>query len=55
MKVRCDFCGSEQEINKIHKDYQRLAKEPEGVFVCNNCSNKVRCQALKTQKTVKPI
>jgi len=49
------FCGAEQEINKIHKDYQRLAKEPKGIFVCNTCSDKARSQALKTQKSAKPI
>ncbi|MFA5536223.1 MAG: DUF2197 domain-containing protein [Bacillota bacterium] len=55
MKVRCMLCGTEQEINKIHKDYQRLAKDPRGIFVCNACSNKARFQALETQKTAKPI
>ncbi|NLL18945.1 MAG: DUF2197 domain-containing protein [Clostridia bacterium] len=55
MKVRCSLCGAEQEITKIHKDYQRLAREPEAVYICNYCSRRVQYQAKETQKPQRPI
>lgn len=55
MKVRCSLCGAKQEISKIHKDYQRLAREPEAVFICNQCSHRVHFQAKEYQKPQKPI
>lgn len=55
MKVSCSICGKEQEISKIHKDYQRLARDPEAVFICNYCTNRVRYQAKESQKPLKPV
>ncbi|MGI6552230.1 MAG: DUF2197 domain-containing protein [Bacillota bacterium] len=55
MQIKCSLCGAVQEITKIHKDYQRLAKDPQGVFICHTCENKVRFQAAELQKPGKPI
>ncbi|HHW07975.1 MAG TPA: DUF2197 domain-containing protein [Clostridia bacterium] len=55
MKVRCSICGREQEISKIHKDYQRLARDPQAAFVCNLCTNRVQYQAREAQKPLRPV
>ncbi|NLC77430.1 MAG: DUF2197 domain-containing protein [Clostridia bacterium] len=55
MKIRCSLCGTEQEISKIHKDYQRLARDPEAVYICRNCSHRVQFQAKEAQKPQKPM
>ncbi len=47
MLVKCTLCGEKQEITKIHKDYQRLAKNPDGPFVCFKCNNLTRANANK--------
>ncbi|MHB1421161.1 MAG: DUF2197 domain-containing protein [Bacillota bacterium] len=56
MQVRCTICGQQSELNKIHKDYQKLAKDPQAVYICFNCNNRLQIQAReKQQKTTKPL
>ncbi|HHY59216.1 MAG TPA: DUF2197 domain-containing protein [Clostridia bacterium] len=55
MKVRCSICGQEQEITKIHKDYQRLAQNPQAPFICRLCTGRVRYQAVEAQKPLRPV
>lgn len=50
MEVKCSICGKKEEITKIHKDYQKLAANPELHYVCWNCENRMRFQAQKMQK-----
>lgn len=55
MEVRCSLCGTKVELTKIHKDYDRLARDPKGTFVCNQCHARVKYQAEQQLKTPKPI
>ncbi|MEW6623308.1 MAG: DUF2197 domain-containing protein [Bacillota bacterium] len=56
MEVKCSFCGKIQELPKTHKDYQRLANNPQGTFVCFICNNKLKLQAYEMIKgEKKPI
>lgn len=56
MEVSCTLCGQREEIGKIHKDYQKLASNPQGVFICSRCNLLVRSQLLDQQKKdIKPI
>ncbi|TDA65660.1 MAG: DUF2197 domain-containing protein [Clostridia bacterium] len=55
MQVRCSLCGAEVELTKIHKDYDRLARDPQGVFVCPKCHRMVQVQAQKQQNPPRPI
>ncbi len=41
MKVRCMTCGQEVEISKLHKDYLKLAANPQAAFICDACSQKI--------------
>lgn len=55
MEVRCTLCGRREELTKIHKDYQRLAANPKGLYICARCSQRVQFEATEEQKTPKPI
>ena len=55
MDVKCSMCGKIDGITKIHKDYQKLAKQPESVYVCELCKAKLKFQAVQSQKNPKPI
>ena len=55
MEVRCSLCGRREEISKIHKDYQRLAANPQALYICARCSRKVQFEATEEQKVPKPI
>lgn len=50
MIVLCSLCGKKQEIGKIHKDYQRLAKNPKATFICTYCNNLSQIEANKEVK-----
>ncbi|WP_169734743.1 DUF2197 domain-containing protein [Desulfitibacter alkalitolerans] len=45
MLVKCSLCGIKEEISKIHKDYQRLASNPQGIYICFKCNNHVKISA----------
>lgn len=47
MLVKCSLCGREEEITKIHKDYQRLASKPESPYICFKCNNYVKISTNK--------
>lgn len=55
MEVRCTLCGRREELTKIHKDYQRLAANPKGLYICARCSQRVQFEATEEQKPPKPI
>lgn len=55
MEVRCTVCGKTYEITKLHKDYLRLAQNPQSPFICNNCVNVVRYQSQESSRPKKPI
>ncbi len=56
MKVVCRICGREEELQKTHKDYQRIAADRSGVYICYRCSNMVHLQMKRMQKSpVKPL
>jgi len=55
VEVRCSLCGRREEITKIHKDYQKLAANPQAPYICSRCSWKVQYEAVEEQKVPKPI
>ncbi|MDS1029892.1 DUF2197 domain-containing protein [Bacillota bacterium LX-D] len=55
MEIHCSICGKKYEITKIHKDYLRLASDPKGIYICNNCKNRIRYQNQEGNKPKKPI
>ncbi len=55
MEVRCSICGKKEELTKIHKDFQKLRKNPHAPYICNYCSNKVQYQAKEEQKPKRPL
>lgn len=55
MEIRCSLCGAIVELTKVHKDYQRVAADPKGFYVCRRCAGRVQHQAVKDQKPPKPI
>jgi len=55
MEVKCSLCGKHEEINKIHKDYQRLAKNPKDSYICWNCQNRVKINSFEKNRPKKPI
>ncbi len=50
MLVKCSICGETQELTKIHKDYQRIASNPNGIVVCFQCNCILQFQAKLTSK-----
>lgn len=55
MEVKCVICGKREEIGKIHKDYDRLARDPKGLYICYFCSTRVHKQAKDSLKAPKPM
>lgn len=56
MLVKCSLCGLKEEISKIHKDYQRFASNPQGIYICFKCNNSVKISASVTlKKETKPL
>ena len=53
MEVRCNICGKTHEINKLDKDYERLAKNRQSVYICENCSKKLSIQAAQGNELLK--
>lgn len=48
MKVKCVLCGKEEDINKLHKDYKKMAVNPAAAYFCEVCSLKLSNQASKS-------
>jgi len=56
MLVKCSLCGLKEEISKIHKDYQRIASNPQGIYICFKCNNSVKISASTAmKKDIKPL
>ena len=55
MELRCSLCGCKVEITKVHKDYQKMAANPEKPWICATCQDRVRFQARETAKDKKPL
>lgn len=55
MEVKCSVCGKKETITKIHQEYQKLAKQPEALYVCEFCKFRINFQAKESQKQPKPI
>jgi len=55
MEVKCALCGRKEEITKVHKDYQKLARDKNAVYTCEICRARLRYQATRQQKSERPI
>lgn len=55
MQIKCSLCGRVEEITKIHKDYDKLAKKVTSTYFCELCNNKLKFAAKETQKPAKPV
>lgn len=55
MEIKCIVCNKKIEITKMHKDFQKLRKDPSLPFICDFCNNKLRHQAREEQKPKQPI
>jgi uncharacterized protein YlaI len=55
VQVKCSLCGKVDNITKIHKDYNQLAKNKDKAYFCEQCSFKVKFQAKEIQIPPKPI
>jgi uncharacterized protein YlaI len=55
LEVRCSLCGRKEVIKKTHKEYQRLAKNPDAVYFCQICQMKLQYDASEYNKPKKPI
>ncbi|MBQ9993050.1 MAG: DUF2197 domain-containing protein [Firmicutes bacterium] len=53
MEVRCNICGKTHEIDKLDRNYERLAKNPTGVYICDGCSKMLSMQAAKDNEILK--
>lgn len=54
MEVKCSLCGKVEAINKVHKDYTKIARG-KSTYVCEKCENKVRYNAMDKNKPHKPM
>ncbi|NLK01246.1 MAG: DUF2197 domain-containing protein [Clostridia bacterium] len=54
MEVQCSICGKKETITKIHGDYFKIAREG-AVYICENCSNRLRSHAMGSSKPKKPM
>ncbi len=50
MEVKCCICGEKVSISKIHQDYAKLAKNPNGTFVCDSCQKRVKGETVSRWK-----
>lgn len=55
MEVKCWICGAKVDLPKFHKDYQRLANNPDDLFVCEKCQRRLNWEAQKKQKPAPPL
>jgi len=55
MQVKCALCGKTDEINKMHKDYAKLAKNKSAPYFCERCQFRVSSEAKESQAPTKPI
>lgn len=47
MEVKCKICQKPYKISKTHRDYSKRIANPQMVYICSACSNKVQGQAIK--------
>jgi len=50
MKVKCLLCGKEEEINKLHKDFNKLKDNTSATYFYEACTRKLSSQALRDNK-----
>ncbi len=55
MEVKCSLCGKKEVITEVHKDYERLSKNPKTVYFCQMCLARLQYDALEYNKPKKPI
>mgnify|MGYP005847197311 CR=1 FL=1 len=55
VSVRCTLCGKKEDIDPVHKDYNKIRHNPKTVYICNHCNNKLRFDADESQKPKKPM
>lgn len=53
--TRCALCGKKEEVEPVHKDYDKIRLNPKTVYICNYCSNKLRFDADEANKPKKPM
>lgn len=55
MEVRCSLCGRREAISDVHKDYEKITKNPKSIYICDLCLSKVQHEASDYSKPKKPI
>jgi len=55
LEVRCSLCGKKESITEVHKDFERITKNPKSVYFCQMCLSKLQYDALEYNKPKKPI
>jgi uncharacterized protein YlaI len=44
LEVRCALCGKREVITDVHKDFDRLEKDPKVTYFCEMCLSKLQFQ-----------
>jgi uncharacterized protein YlaI len=55
LEVRCSLCGRRETISDVHKDYEKITKNPKSIYICDVCLSKVQHEAGDSSKPKKPI
>jgi uncharacterized protein YlaI len=55
LEVRCSLCGRKEAISDVHKDYEKITKNPKSLYFCDLCLSKVQYEAGEYNKPKKPI
>ncbi len=55
MEVHCSLCGRREAISDVHKDYEKITKNPKTIYICDLCLSKVQYEASEYNKPRKPI
>lgn len=55
LEVRCALCGKKEVISDVHKDYDKLTKNPKTIYFCDLCLSRVQYEAGEYNKPKKPI
>lgn len=49
MQARCSVCGKEEQITKLHKDYKKMQRNPDTVYICEACNIKLTQHAVRAK------
>lgn len=55
MEVRCALCGKKEVLTDVHKDFERIEKNPQLTYFCDLCLSKLQYEAVEYNKPKKPI